>query len=193
MTDEQPIRPASPWSKASSLAELGELTARWLEGGITHPNGQDTPDDETMPLAGALAAINRAGLVTFFSQPGEPHSAWTQRAAVSGFCSDETCERLAAAFAPTDLLFLAEYHGGASALRIPVTLDNGEPYTWVGGSLDDDYLEICYAGVPATGIAVLSTSWYVTILDPVWGRSDLLWSTLAAALALPSPPQGTDA
>jgi hypothetical protein len=73
------------WDKARTVADLGELTARWLEGSIswnpTYTNG-DTyaaevgtfnrpPEDETKPYVHLLAAVNRAGFVTNFSQPGE--------------------------------------------------------------------------------------------------------------------------
>lgn len=175
------------WATAQTLDQLGELTARWLEGAIpNHPaNHGEGPDEETHSLVPTLAAYNRAGLVTDFSQPGEPESdGWTQRAAVSAWCSDETCDRLDKAIGPTELILLFEIHGRHSCSRIPVTLDEGKAYTWTGNSYDEDYLMVCYGELAPEGRDAIRASWYVTIIDPIWGRNDLLWPTVAAALGL---------
>ena len=60
------------WKTARSLADLGELTARWLEGTEpNHPCCASGADEETSPLIVELAALNRAGFVTDFSQPAD--------------------------------------------------------------------------------------------------------------------------
>ena len=65
---------ALSWKSAQSLKDLGELTARWLEGvDIEHPcylGGG--PDPETSPLVPDLVELNRSAFVTECSQPGRP-------------------------------------------------------------------------------------------------------------------------
>ncbi|MDQ3275031.1 MAG: hypothetical protein M3Q39_08390 [Actinomycetota bacterium] len=101
---------ADAWYRARSLADLGELTARWLEGGIgSRPGYQPRcgPDVETRRLIPTLAALNRGGYLTNSSQPGEAPTVgydgrlWSQRAAVSGFTDRATLDRIHAAMAPT--------------------------------------------------------------------------------------------
>lgn len=94
------------WRSATTLAELGELTARWLEGDIrSRPGyqprcGPDPETTETPGLVDVLAAANRAGYLTIGSQPGEPPTEgwdgqlWEQRAAVDGFAHDDMARRL---------------------------------------------------------------------------------------------------
>jgi len=172
------------WATARTLDQLGELTARWLEGTVAeHANGHDVPDEETAPLVPTLIAINRAGVFTDFSQPGQPwDDGSAQRAALTGWCNEETRSRLAAVIGPTELILLAEQ--GVSGVQIPVTYDVGEPFTWVGGALDADYLPDSYPEVHPDGIAAMAVNWHVTVIDPVWGRSDLLWPTVATALGI---------
>ncbi|MBM0233202.1 hypothetical protein JNW91_15815 [Micromonospora sp. STR1_7] len=171
------------WDNAKSLAELGELTARWLTGDLDEtPTHGGPPDEETGPLVPLLAAVNRAGFVTDFSQPGEIDSGWQQRASVCGYCDDATLDRLITAFTPTDLVLLHERTD--SGIRLPVTLNLGTAHTWVGGSPGVDYWDDQCS--PAT-VRLLAGCWYVTLVDPIWGRDDHLWPTLAAALNLPAP------
>ncbi len=89
------------WQAARTLADLGELTARWLEGSIgSEPGYCGRPAEETEDLVPVLAKLNRAGFVTSGSQPGliEPGARGTlaeQRAAVDGFAGPELAFRLA--------------------------------------------------------------------------------------------------
>ena len=61
------------WEAARTLDEMGELTARWLEGTVAFCPSQpcEGPDWETTDLVPVLAGFNRSGLVTTGSQPGE--------------------------------------------------------------------------------------------------------------------------
>ena len=62
------------WASARTPADVGELTAQWLEGRIASQPGYAPgcgPDPETADLTGVLAACNRAGFITDTSQPGE--------------------------------------------------------------------------------------------------------------------------
>ena len=90
------------WEAARTLADLGELTAQWLEGAIASQPAYTPgcgPDPETAPLIPVLACCNRAGYVTNGSQPGEAGTGydgawWEQRAAVEGFASPAVAERI---------------------------------------------------------------------------------------------------
>lgn len=142
-------------------------------------------------LIPVLAAANRAGYVTDFSQPGEdPGDGDRQRAAVGGYCDDAICTRLADAVAGTDLVLLHEQ--GDSGIRLPVTLDGGTACTWIGGIHPPE--DLWYTVTLTTAaMAALRDSWYVTIVDPVWGRNDRLWPLLADALGLTLPGEADGA
>lgn len=173
-----------PWLRARTLLELGELTAQWLEGGLTWLPGYNAsvPDDETLHLVPILAALNRAGYVTDFSQPGYDLDAdrCGQRAAVGGFCDEALADALNAAASGTDLvvLRLPAGHVESSVQQLVVTLDDGQDYTWIGGTTLEHYRE----DVSPEGLLALETACYVDICDPRWGRNDLLWPTLLRAL-----------
>lgn len=169
------------WATASSLDELGELTAAWLEGTLAFiPTYGDRPDPETLPLVPALAAMNRAGFWTNNSQPGE-HGAdgYVQRAWVCGYCNESTSNTIVAAAVATDLVVLATPAVFESWVQIPISRLGNKEWTWSGGHTPPtrDSLE----DTPAAFDAVVE-SWYVEVIDPVWGRNDLLWPTVTAAL-----------
>jgi hypothetical protein len=177
------------WRSARSLADLGELTAQFLEGRIGQsPSHCAPPDPETTGLIPVLAAANRAGFVTHQSQPGEhrdEHGS-AQRANVSGFASPEAFARLMAAASGADLIITAARALDASEERqfgpfFAITLDEGEDYTWDGiacsrSALDDSYGLECHP----LAVDELFAAWQVTLIDPVWGRNDGLWSVLQA-------------
>lgn len=150
---------AGRWRAARTLADLGELTARWLEGTIasipTVMPGYG-PDEETADLIPVLAACNRAGYVTTDSQPGEKpgrgHDGrlWTQRAAVQGFAGAATVAALRACTAGTPLIVLpgrpASQYGLRPGNLIPVTLAGDQENTWLGYHLDHRDIEDDQAG-----------------------------------------------
>jgi hypothetical protein len=70
------------WSQPTTISQLGELTAQWPEGTITYQPGcfASAPDPETADPIEVLAAVNRAGLFTTFSQPGIPRQAAARNA-----------------------------------------------------------------------------------------------------------------
>ncbi|HKT03482.1 MAG TPA: hypothetical protein VJT31_28475 [Rugosimonospora sp.] len=171
------------WATAGTLSDLGDLVAGWLTGEYTEtPMQCGPPDEETELLIPVLVAANRAGYVTDFSQPGQPRGAdgWQQRAAVCGYCDEATRTRLAETVAGTELILLHEY--GDSGIQVPVSLDNGAAFTWVGGAPP---LDSWADAVSDKMVTELGESWYVTIMDPVWGRNDRLWPLLVQALGLP--------
>jgi uncharacterized protein DUF6919 len=171
------------WREPTTLAGLGELMARWLEGDITYQPGYNStgPDAETTDLIPVLAAVNRAGMFTTFSQPGVPLTDGNgQRAAIEGFCTEEAMQRLYVASWATDLVTLS-YPPGSSASdgAVAVSTLGGLECTWLGSCQDRGEL-IYYYGEDLCEAAVidLCSAWQVHILDPVWGRNDLLWDVL---------------
>jgi hypothetical protein len=170
------------WYTARSLADLGQLTASFLEGHIGEtPTHRGPPDPETAALVPVLAAANRAGFVTDCSQPGEPLTAdgSAQCAFVSGYADPAVFLRLMTAAADTDLIITAARPGDEGTRNLAtVTLDRGEEHTWAGGveSLIDlqEYYKHCH---PEAAAPVL-TAWHVNLIDPEYGRNDVLWPAL---------------
>jgi hypothetical protein len=167
---------AARWHNARTLADLGELTAQWLEGkqGCTLGYSGGVPDEETGPLVPVLAAANRAGFVTH-------HCA--QRANVSGYAGPEAFARLMAASSGADLIITAARALDDSEERrfgplFAVTLDEGEEFTWDGIALSRPILERDYGDWHPAVVRELSAAWQVTLIDPVWGRNDVLWPVL---------------
>lgn len=173
------------WRTARTLADLGELTAQWLEGRIDYQPGYGgEPDSETAPLIPVLAAANRAGFVTTFSQPGVPLAdGHAQRAAVAAFADQQMVERVKAAILGTDLVAVFTPPGWDSPAQIPVTIDDGQEFTWLGAGLDPAYIAQIYAEDCPAALATLLGAWQVDLFDPVWGREGLLWERLARVWA----------
>lgn len=182
------------WAAARSLADAGELMARWLEGATTYQPAcfGARPEDETRHLVPALAALNRHGFVTANSQPGVPlDDGDGQRACVTGWCSAGTFEAIRDATLRTDLVVVA-YEPGADADELwgaVVTIDGGEPFSQAGGP--PTRFEDLFEAGPMPDFAEFHDAWSVTVIDPVWGRDDLLWDTLLAAL-LPATGRAAD-
>jgi hypothetical protein len=181
---------AARWATALTLTDLGELTALFLEGKISQtPSHCAPPDPETTPLLAMLASVNRAGFMTHQSQPGIPRDEHgsAQRANVSGFASDEAFARLVAAVATADLIITAGRAGQEFGPFFPITLDYGEEFTWDGLAINAE--EISYHYGPycrPEAVAELQRAWQVTIIDPEWGRNDVLWPVLTAFAKQPA-------
>jgi hypothetical protein len=179
------------WSDVDNLAGIGGLMARWLEGDLTYQPAcyGSAPDEETIQLVPVLAALNRAGFVTKFSQPGIPLSNGNaQRAAVGGFCDDAMLLNLMAATFGTDLVMLRFASGDTGEGSVVVTLDEREEYTCLGRTERPDDLEDGYGeGLSTAGLTALIGAWQVHLFDPVWGRNDLLWPLLNDVVELLTP------
>ncbi|HMH76883.1 MAG TPA: hypothetical protein VK547_09685 [Candidatus Udaeobacter sp.] len=174
------------WANARTLNDLGNLTARWLEGDITHLPAYfgTAPATETTPLITRLAAYNRAGLVTTCSQPGEPFAdGCGQRAWVSGFCDEETVDKIRAACLDTDLIAIYTPPGGDNHTQIAVTIDDYAEYTWAGGTSSPEDIDYYYGTDCPHALPAIKAAWRIDVIDPQWGRTDLLWDRLALALA----------
>ncbi|MFC9771580.1 MULTISPECIES: DUF6919 domain-containing protein [unclassified Pseudarthrobacter] len=175
------------WRQATTLEAAGELTARWLEGGSSYQPGHFAADydDETNPIAAALAELNRNGLFTKESQPGIQDGAAAQRQYVTGFCSAATAGELLALSTRTELVTIAHAPGEASSAAIPVTLDGSEVVTVLGSSenpVNEDQIKAWADETNDSLALLLADSWYVEILDPVWGRNDVLLPAVLGAL-----------
>ena len=178
------------WRQATTLAAAGELTARWLEGNSEFQPATFTAsfDDETAPIAGGLAVLNRNGLFTKESQPGLQSGGLVQRQYVTGFCSAEAAAELLALSTRSELVTVAHAPGETSNAAIPVTLDGGEVVTVLGSSenpVTEDQIQDWANETNDTLALLLADSWYVEILDPVWGRDDVLLPAVLGALTGP--------
>lgn len=184
-SDDMSPEDLAHWRSARSLTDLGELTAKWLEGAIRSvpsviPNCG--PDEETRSLIPVLAAANRAEYVTDFSQPGENNHGSVQRAAVSGYATTAAFTALVAAAAQTNLLITASRAGEKGWRTVEVvSLDNGCEITWAGGAQSIAAIHELYGWCcHEAAVEALRNAWQVTLIDPVWGRNDVLWPVLKA-------------
>jgi hypothetical protein len=191
------------WQSARTLADLGELTAQWIEGTIGEQPGYCGPTDiETPEMARVLTALNRAGYMTTQSQagvtgPGYDGAGWEQRAAVEGFASPiaayllmDAAEKAGLWFTGHDPRKLPRWRirtGGA----VVITTRAGEPYTQFGVQFSRRFLRGTYAGVcDPLAVAAVCSAWQVTVIDPEWGRPGLLWRTLRNAITGKESPSG---
>lgn len=180
------------WAYARTLRDVGELTALWLESELASQPGYMAncgPDPETRELIPVLAALNRAGWVTDVSQPGEEPQigydgeTWAQRAGVSGFVERGLADQVEAAARAAGLLVVRHNRPGRRRDGVTVTTRAGRPYTgfgarWSRRALNDRYAE---CGGPA--LVQIQAAVQLTVVDPQWGRNDVLWPLLAAECA----------
>jgi hypothetical protein len=170
------------WAACRTMDDLADMTVAWLHGEV-----QETPDNlappaaETIELIPALTAANRAGYLTECSQPGRPLTNGNgQRAAVSGYATDATREALAGLASDAGLM-ISVMRASAKRTRYTcrtlVTVSGGEERTWFGAQLSLVDLRWDYEICPEAAEAVCK-AWQVTIIDPEWGRNDVLWPML---------------
>jgi hypothetical protein len=186
---------------ARSLADLGELTALWLEGKIMSQPGYCDPDPdeewgpfpETRALVPVLAAANRAGFLTSTSQPGGSVPGWTQRAAVSGFADNATLARLGAAFAEHPEIYAIITRAPRFLTRhrtaSPVTRCGTRDCTSFGARLSQRFIRDSRTGYGECGreaVRAVCDAWQVTLIDTSWGREPSpLWTVLAEFAGAP--------
>lgn len=183
------------WKSATTIAELGQLMALWLEGEIASRPGYQPrygPDEETTALIPTLAAANRAGYLTDASQPGcgeigADGAWWEQKAAVSGLVADpdlvrrlvDVAERAGLDVVLHDILD-TPHTGG-----IIVTTREGAPTTEFGSALGPRELAWIWRGCSRQAIDAIAGATQVTLTAPWFGASSLLWSALAEAIEPP--------
>ncbi len=185
------------WQSARTLADLGELTARWIEGDLASQPGYCGPSDiEDPALVPFLAALNRAGFVTTGSQigesgPGYDGAYWQQRAAVEGFASERTALALIRAAAACGLISVSYPPASMSRWRyrydrsVTVTMREDRKITGFGVQLPRRHIRDSWLGYGIchrAAVDALCSAWQVTVIDPEWGRDDLLWHVLDLAV-----------
>lgn len=182
------------WRQAETLAGLGQLMARWLEGDLAvWPGYGDGAAEETAGLVPVLARANRAGFLTDQSQPGFDGEGfdglrWQQRAAASGLVADELLLsriRRAGELAGVTVLIahpwlLPEGRGATGTLR------GGQPYTVFGEYMPPRILRQVWSGVSRQAMAEVADAWQVTVIDPEYGPSVRVWAALDSATAVPA-------
>ena len=155
------------WRTARTLDDIGELTARWLEGSIQSQPGYQPgygPDPETIPHIPVLAAACRTGFVTLNSQSADgPWNAW-----VDGLISEVDLAWLTTVTHGTDLTIdyrcrRGDHHG------------HQETFFWCPRR------NICESLLrhSPNAAAAIRDAWYVRIIDPEPGRNSMLWPALA--------------
>jgi hypothetical protein len=184
------------WQSARTFADLGELTAQWIEGKVGEQPGYCGPSDLDDPerLVPLLAALNRSGYMTIQSQAAFDALAcdgahWQQRAAVMGFAAQEAARLLYNSAWEADLIVIA--HDPADLPRwftrhraaADVTRRGNRTMTGFGSHLSRRLLRGEYGDCHPDAVNALCSAWQVTVIDPVWGRPDLLWEVLGPAVA----------
>jgi hypothetical protein len=181
------------WEGAANLADVGELTALWLEGRIEHQaaycSAVDVDEDGVPGLAALLAACCRAGLVTHQSQAGfagvgYDGNWWEQRAAVEAFTTDDVLEHLTEMATAAGLSIQAGRAGRRTNNReaVDVTLCAGQAITGFGVILSRSHLADEWTGYgicQPPAVEEIIQAWQVLVYDPEWGRNDRLWPALA--------------
>lgn len=190
------------WASAQTLADLGELTAQWIEGRIgSHPGYYGTADvEDPATMVPVLARLNRAGFVTVSSQqgssgPGHDGAHWRQRAAVDGFADYPAALRIIRAAAPVQGLVTISFPPSTLPRRrfrcdeeLPVTWRECEEYTWFGQQIPRREIRsrrVGWGACSRDARKALCAAWQVTVIDLEWGRNDLLWDVLDGALSRP--------
>jgi hypothetical protein len=139
-----------------------------------------------------LAALNRAGWLTDVSQPGwgpgigYDGATWAQRAGVSGFTDPWLAGRIEAAARAAGLIVIR--HDGAGRWwwqrrgGVTVTTRADRPYTGFGDRWTRGELGSRYAECGTLAIAGIREAVQLIVVDPQWGRDDLLWPVLMDVL-----------
>lgn len=185
------------WRTARTLEDLGRLGALWLEGELgSQPAWRAGPDNETLPLVPVLAAANRAGFYTMASSPADDTTGsdgvrWRQRAAVEGFADAGLARRLHDAARAAGLISVTLCPDGRPgkgwdrAFEVGVTERDGDRYTWFSQHLSRREIRSRRVGwgiCRRAAVKALCGAWQVALIDPEWGRPDVLWRVLEDAV-----------
>ena len=173
------------FKEAKTFKDLCEINAQFVEG-------PDNLQSESKPLIPYLAALNRAGLLTTCSQPGEDRGHSKQRAFVDGLASKEVALRIERLSLCSDLYIMTAEPGHYKGCMMPVTIDEFRPHSWSGeASLDEDtgiFTDVLQLqeqeGCSESVMRELLEAWEVQVIDLCWGRTDYLWNVLANELCV---------
>lgn len=171
------------WATATSLADVGELVAQWLEGTRQWipTYSASTPHPETRGhIRAALASVNRAGWVTDSSQPGRQLVGLRQRAYASGIAPPALTRYAEHLACDSDVVVLRAVRqpGCTPAINLAVTVQEGGPGTWLGNWAPPEHDVLLEAPLPPSGAAAVRGAEALQVFDPVWGRDDVLWPWL---------------
>lgn len=181
------------WRAARTLPALAELTAHWLEGTLGFQPGYDEsgcgPDEETTKLVPTLALLNRAGWLTDCSQPGYIVGVDEQRAACTGFLDWHLANQVARIADNADLITIVTSVDQRWWVRhdhspgIAVSREFGKPTTMFGRRPHRRDVALRYRGCHPAAKAAVAAATNLTVIDPVWGRNDVLWPMLRKAVS----------
>ncbi|MDQ0904152.1 hypothetical protein QFZ22_000137 [Streptomyces canus] len=181
------------WKTARTLTDLGQHTAAWWEGTVRSLPGHRAshrPHPTLTDHTPVLATANRAGFLIAAAQTGLTDGPVQRRAAVQGFATDwALIRRLVDAAEEAGLEIVirdwldAEYDGPGTGITV-TTGDQGRILFGQALSLAD--LKAMWPKLPHAADAVTDAQ-QITLADPQFGPSTLLWDTLAAATT-PAPP-----
>lgn len=186
---------AARWREARTMADLGALTVDWLTGELPfHPAREPVePSIATEELTPVLVRLNEKRLVTVWAQNGcddriEPdYARLRQRAAVSLLAWDERiADHLVAGARAAGLHVIdngpARWRTNRSTAMTVATID-GQPHLDVGERLSRWVLRRhMFPGVGRFAVRAACDARQITVVDPRWGRTGLLWSTLLRAV-----------
>lgn len=163
------------WRQAASWPELCHLMADFVE------SLEPEPHDEQ------LARANRAGYLIYTAGPGGVDQTGEEgRAAVFGFVLNmdlyDVLARIAEARGLILLTRSVRDHDEAPGEAIVRT--DGVDSKWIGESKSVATLYDEWPHLSPVGRDLLYAARQVTLVDPVWGRNDLLWQALGEAVDL---------
>lgn len=172
-------RPGEGWALARNFDDLAQATIDFLVD-PEQPGYLDSP-----VILSRLVQLNRMGLVTTASQPGqidEDGGAW--RAYFAGLCLGHTAKAIVEFLARTDLVTVLFLPGDKSEALIPVSVhedgsDDGGG--WLG-NVDVGWEVDRYRNGNPELDEHLDQTCFIQVFDPVWGRDEALWPTLVEAL-----------
>ena len=172
------------WKNARSFADLQRLSVAFIRGERAEHFAHSGPlDAESLPLQSFLLSLNLAGFVSECSQPGVAMDAkgCGQRAFLTGFTDEGTARRLQAMTLYTDLMVFVVPPGTQAGNRVPVSVQDYGASTWVGDFGPRD-LAAFADGLGGAALQSLADCWFVTVIDPHWGREAYLWDNAVAAV-----------
>lgn len=165
------------WAAARNRADLGLLTALWLDGRIdsqpAYYGKVDVDEDLAPGMTDTLIRLNEAGFLTQNSQAGS--EVYQQQASVNGFASPEMADRLRQ---------LANDEVRCTVLPPRGRFRRGQwdhdaQCTWHVTASEIAHM---YEGAGAEAIDDLVNSSQVTVYDTRIGRNDL-WPALDSVVA----------
>lgn len=179
------------WLTARTFADACALTAAWMEGVIAfNPGSVGGPiDKETETIADQLAQINRLGLWTQESQPGEKSPDWQQREFVHGLCGEATATMLEELSNRSELVTLSFWPGTPSFGQIPASCSPTQGATLHLGASSNfsepnsDSWQMLIQHTTKDLVLTAAGLREVQIFDPVWGRTGLLFPSIIETLS----------